>query len=59
MRRARELLSAADPSDADQMADELIGGADRRDDDVAVLLLRFDGMETRPRRAGWAVWRRL
>ncbi|MFE2102054.1 ATP-binding protein, partial [Streptomyces sp. NPDC059468] len=26
-------------------------------DDVALLLLRYDGMKTRPIRAGWAVWR--
>jgi anti-sigma regulatory factor (Ser/Thr protein kinase) len=57
MRRVSEALSAADPSDADRMADELIGGAERRDDDVALLLLRYDGTTVRPLRAGWAVWR--
>jgi PAS domain-containing protein/anti-sigma regulatory factor (Ser/Thr protein kinase) len=57
LRRVSELLSAGDPSDADRLADTLIGGANRRDDDVALLLLRYDGMRVRPRRAGWEVWR--
>ncbi|MGP3979807.1 SpoIIE family protein phosphatase [Streptomyces sp. KR80] len=57
MRRMREALSAADPSDAGRLADELLGSANRRDDDVALLLLRYDGMKVRPLRAGWAVWR--
>jgi anti-sigma regulatory factor (Ser/Thr protein kinase) len=39
------------------MADELLGELDPREDDVALLLLRYDGMKTRPIRAGWAVWR--
>jgi anti-sigma regulatory factor (Ser/Thr protein kinase) len=39
------------------MADELLGDIGRREDDVALLLLRYDGMTTRPIRAGWAVWR--
>jgi GAF domain-containing protein/anti-sigma regulatory factor (Ser/Thr protein kinase) len=56
-RRVCEVLSATDPCDADRMADELIGRAERRDDDVALLLLRYDGMTVRPLRAGWAVWR--
>ncbi|MCQ4040959.1 SpoIIE family protein phosphatase [Streptantibioticus rubrisoli] len=57
VRRACEVLSATDPSDVDRLADALIGGADQREDDVAVLLLRYDGLRTRPLRAGWAVWR--
>ncbi|MET7616174.1 SpoIIE family protein phosphatase [Streptomyces sp. NPDC005408] len=57
MRRVCDVLSTADPSDAGRMADELLGGANRRDDDVALLLLRYDGIGVRPLRAGWAVWR--
>ncbi|MEU4849514.1 SpoIIE family protein phosphatase [Streptomyces gilvosporeus] len=57
LRKVREVLGAADPSDAGRMADELLGSAKRRDDDVAVLVLRYDGMEVRPTRARWAVWR--
>ncbi|MGX1885871.1 SpoIIE family protein phosphatase [Streptomyces sp. NPDC055287] len=56
-RRVRDVLASADPSDAGQMADELLGGANRRDDDVALLLLRYDGVGNRPLRAGWTVWR--
>ena len=55
--RVRELLAAADPADAGRLADELLGDAKRRDDDVAVLVLRYDGMRVRPTRARWAVWR--
>ncbi|MBO8191341.1 SpoIIE family protein phosphatase [Streptomyces oryzae] len=57
MRRVGDSLAAADPADPDRMADALLGSAARRDDDVALLLLRYDGMAVRPRRAGWAVWR--
>ncbi|WP_405885374.1 SpoIIE family protein phosphatase [Streptomyces sp. NBC_01136] len=57
MLRTRAALAAADPADPARMADELLGDADRREDDVALLLLRYDGMEIRPIRAGWAVWR--
>ncbi|WP_435281963.1 SpoIIE family protein phosphatase [Streptomyces koelreuteriae] len=57
MRLVREALAAADPSDPGRMADELLGDAGRREDDVAVLLLRYDGMRVRPVRAGWVVWR--
>ncbi|MET8680693.1 SpoIIE family protein phosphatase [Streptomyces sp. NPDC004647] len=57
MDRMHEVLAATDPSDADRVADELLGAVDRRDDDVALLLLRYDGMEFRPIRAGWTVWR--
>ncbi|MFI9271455.1 SpoIIE family protein phosphatase [Kitasatospora sp. NPDC052896] len=57
LRRVGELLAAADPSDAERMADELVGAAEQREDDVALLLLRFDGTTARPLRAGWAAWR--
>ncbi|MGW4203275.1 SpoIIE family protein phosphatase [Streptomyces sp. NPDC004726] len=57
MRRLRTLLGSADPSDTGKTADELLGHVDRRDDDVAVLLLRYDGMDARPVRARWTVWR--
>ncbi|MFJ1812721.1 MULTISPECIES: SpoIIE family protein phosphatase [unclassified Streptomyces] len=57
MRRTRAALAAADPADPGKMADELLGDAGRREDDVALLLLRYDGMKTRPIRAGWMVWR--
>ncbi|WP_422125774.1 SpoIIE family protein phosphatase [Streptomyces graminilatus] len=57
MARTRVALAAADPSDPGRMADELLGDAGRREDDVAVLLLRYDGMKVRPVRAGYAVWR--
>ncbi len=53
----RALLSAANPADPGRTADELLANVDRRDDDVAVLLLRYDGMLVRPRRARWTVWR--
>ncbi|MEV0598431.1 SpoIIE family protein phosphatase [Streptomyces sp. NPDC050315] len=57
MRRAGDVLSAADPSDAERVADDLLGGSERRADDVALLLLRYDGMKVRPIRTTWAVWR--
>ncbi len=57
LRRVRELLAGADPADAGQLADELLGETKRRDDDVAVLVLRYDGMRVRPTRAHWTVWR--
>ena len=57
MRLVRQALAAADPADPGRMADELLGEDGRREDDVAVLLLRYDGMRVRPVRAGWVVWR--
>ncbi|MFG2138260.1 SpoIIE family protein phosphatase [Streptomyces sp. NPDC048650] len=57
LRKVREALGAADPADAGRVAEELIGSAQRRDDDVAVLVLRYDGMQSRPTRARWTVWR--
>ncbi|MER6077862.1 SpoIIE family protein phosphatase [Streptomyces sp. NPDC001833] len=57
MRRTRATLAAADPSDPGRVADDLLGDFGRREDDVALLLLRYDGMKTRPVRSGWLVWR--
>ncbi|MEU3600955.1 SpoIIE family protein phosphatase [Streptomyces sp. NPDC006798] len=57
MARLRALLSAADPVDLGRTADELLANAERRDDDVALLLLRYDGTAGRPLRARWPVWR--
>ncbi|NUK02592.1 SpoIIE family protein phosphatase [Streptomyces lunaelactis] len=57
MRRVCDALSTADPTDVGRMADQLLGGVNRRDDDVALLLLRYDGIGVRPLRAGWTVWR--
>lgn len=57
MQQTRTALAAADPADLGRMADRLLGDVGRREDDVALLLLRYDGMRTRPIRAGWVVWR--
>ncbi|MGC9536061.1 SpoIIE family protein phosphatase [Streptomyces sp. UG1] len=57
MERTRTALAAADPEDPARMADALLGDIGRREDDVALLLLRYDGMKTKPIRAGWVVWR--
>ncbi|MFF3325126.1 SpoIIE family protein phosphatase [Streptomyces sp. NPDC002889] len=57
MRRVREVLGAADVADPGQVADELVGRANGRDDDVALLLLRYDGTRVRPVRTHWTVWR--
>ncbi|MBB1245192.1 serine/threonine-protein phosphatase, partial [Streptomyces durbertensis] len=57
MRRMGELLSRADPANPARAADELLGDLDRRRDDVALLLLRYDGMRVKPARASSTVWR--
>ncbi|MFE2925023.1 SpoIIE family protein phosphatase [Streptomyces goshikiensis] len=57
VRRVCEVLAAANPADTGRVADELVVGMGRRDDDVAVLLLRYDGTGDRPRRSHWTVWR--
>ncbi|MFC8916955.1 SpoIIE family protein phosphatase [Streptomyces sp. NPDC057116] len=57
MRAVCATLRGADPADPGRIADGLVAGTRRRDDDVAVLLLRYDGMRVRPIRARWAVWR--
>ncbi|MFJ8106176.1 SpoIIE family protein phosphatase [Streptomyces sp. NPDC096132] len=49
-------LSGSDPAHLGLVADGLLGGAPRTDD-IALLLLRYDGMAVKPRREGWTVWR--
>ncbi|MFI2206216.1 SpoIIE family protein phosphatase [Streptomyces sp. NPDC020192] len=56
MQRLARELSAADPAHLGQVADALLSGA-RRTDDVALLLMRYDGMAVRPLRESWTVWR--
>jgi anti-sigma regulatory factor (Ser/Thr protein kinase) len=56
LNRLAEELSASDPAHLGVVADGLLAGANRSDD-VALLLLRYDGMALRPRREGWTVWR--
>nr|WP_279628715.1 SpoIIE family protein phosphatase [Streptomyces subrutilus] len=57
MRRVCEVLTVANPVDAGRIADELVVGMGRRDDDVALLLLLYDGTGGRPKRSHWTVWR--
>ncbi|MEU1854118.1 SpoIIE family protein phosphatase [Streptomyces sp. NPDC019990] len=56
MDRLAGQLAAAAPADLGLVADGLLGGAPRSDD-VALLLLRYDGMALRPLRESWTVWR--
>ncbi|MCX3289967.1 SpoIIE family protein phosphatase [Streptomyces sp. NEAU-H22] len=49
-------LAEAATTDMGLIADALLGNA-ARSDDVALLLLRYDGMELRPLRESWTVWR--
>ncbi|MBA2944746.1 SpoIIE family protein phosphatase [Streptomyces himalayensis] len=57
LRRLQQVLSSTDPSDAGHVADDLLGDRSRREDDVALLLMRYDGLKVRPIRVGWTVWR--
>ncbi|MGW0826203.1 SpoIIE family protein phosphatase [Streptomyces sp. NPDC002845] len=57
LRRMRTVLSATDAANADHVADELLGDRGQYEDDVALLLLRYDGLKVRPIRSGWSVWR--
>ncbi|MBM9503388.1 SpoIIE family protein phosphatase [Actinacidiphila acididurans] len=57
LRRVRDAFAAADPADIGQMADDVIGQRGPPADDVALLLLRYDGMKVRPVRARSVVWR--
>ncbi|OIJ98380.1 SpoIIE family protein phosphatase [Streptomyces colonosanans] len=54
--RLADGLSAADPEHLGLVADALLAGANRNDD-VALLLVRYDGMAVRPLRESWTVWR--
>ncbi|MER5910883.1 SpoIIE family protein phosphatase [Streptomyces sp. NPDC001982] len=54
-RLARD-LAAADPAHLGLVADAVLGDA-HRGDDVALLLVRYDGMDVRPLRETWTVWR--
>ncbi|MFJ3445569.1 SpoIIE family protein phosphatase [Streptomyces sp. NPDC086081] len=56
MDRLAGRLAEAAPVDLGLVADALLGEA-RRSDDVALLLLRYDGMDLRPLRESWTVWR--
>ncbi|GAA3309338.1 SpoIIE family protein phosphatase [Streptomyces cinereospinus] len=49
-------LAASDPAHLGPVADGLLDDA-HRGDDVALLLMRYDGMAVRPRRETWTVWR--
>ncbi|MFG2122957.1 SpoIIE family protein phosphatase [Streptomyces sp. NPDC048710] len=49
-------LATADPGHLGLVADALLTGA-HRSDDVALLLMRYDGMAVRPLRETWTVWR--
>ncbi|MEU6776080.1 SpoIIE family protein phosphatase [Streptomyces sp. NPDC046759] len=56
MDRLATELAGADPAHLGLVADALLTGA-HRDDDVALLLMRYDGMAVRPLRESWTVWR--
>ncbi|MFF4255758.1 SpoIIE family protein phosphatase [Streptomyces sp. NPDC001663] len=56
MDRLAHELSVSDPAHLGLVADALLGSA-QRSDDVALLLLRYDGMALRPLRESWTVWR--
>ncbi|MHB9857287.1 SpoIIE family protein phosphatase [Streptomyces sp. YIM S03343] len=56
MDRLADQLARSDPARLNPVADALLGNA-RRSDDVALLLMRYDGMAARPQRESWTVWR--
>ncbi|WP_031487091.1 SpoIIE family protein phosphatase [Streptomyces bicolor] len=56
MDRLAQELARSDPARLGLVADALLVGA-RRSDDIALLLLRYDGMAVRPLRETWTVWR--
>ncbi|MFG2679825.1 SpoIIE family protein phosphatase [Streptomyces sp. NPDC048392] len=56
MDRFAHALAVSDPAHVGLVADALLGNA-RRNDDVALLLVRYDGMALRPLRESWSVWR--
>ncbi|WP_328477079.1 SpoIIE family protein phosphatase [Streptomyces sp. NBC_00377] len=49
-------LAVSDPVHLGLVADALLSNA-HRGDDVALLLMRYDGMAVKPLREGWTVWR--
>lgn len=49
-------LSVSDPAHLGLVADALLDNA-QRNDDIALLLLRYDGMTLRPLRESWTIWR--
>ncbi|MFC3572220.1 SpoIIE family protein phosphatase [Streptomyces yaanensis] len=56
LERLADQLSAADPGHLGLVADAVLTEANRSDD-VALLLVRYDGMAVRPLRESWTVWR--
>ncbi len=56
MERFARDLAGTDPAQLGLAADALLGNAHRADD-VALLLMRYDGMAVRPLRESWTVWR--
>ncbi|WAU83535.1 SpoIIE family protein phosphatase [Streptomyces sp. Qhu-G9] len=54
--RLSDQLAAADTAHLGPVADALLAGANRSDD-VALLLMRYDGLDLRPLRESWTVWR--
>ncbi|MFI6007229.1 SpoIIE family protein phosphatase [Streptomyces sp. NPDC051243] len=56
MDRLADELARSDPARLGLVADALLVGA-RRSDDIALLLMRYDGMAVRPLRETWTVWR--
>lgn len=56
MARLAQDLARSDPAHLGLVADALLEGA-RRSDDIALLLMRYDGMAVRPLRESWTVWR--
>jgi anti-sigma regulatory factor (Ser/Thr protein kinase) len=56
MDRLARGLAAADPGHLGLVADALLPGVGRTDD-IALLLMRYDGLAVRPLRESWTVWR--
>ncbi|AVH54953.1 MULTISPECIES: SpoIIE family protein phosphatase [Streptomyces] len=56
LNRLASELGASDPGHLGLVADGLLAGANRSDD-VALLLMRYDGLAVRPRRESWTIWR--
>ncbi|MGW1952679.1 SpoIIE family protein phosphatase [Streptomyces sp. NPDC001920] len=56
MDRLARALARSDPAHLGLVADALLVEA-RRSDDIALLLMRYDGMAVRPLRESWTVWR--